>query len=71
MSRAFRCLLLLAVLLAGGAQVAAEAGAGPGEGSGSHGIAQDARRARDGATVVLAADPLDTSWGDGYIRPLH
>ncbi|MFD5409512.1 hypothetical protein [Streptomyces nojiriensis] len=56
MSRSLRCLLLLAVLLAGGAPVAAEAGAGPGE-------------SRGGAGVYLAADPLDTSWGDDYIRP--
>ncbi|MFD9477149.1 MULTISPECIES: hypothetical protein [Streptomyces] len=67
MSRALRCLLLLAVLLAGGVPVAAEAGAGPGEAAGSHGGAQGAR---GGATAYLAADLLDTSWGDDYIRPL-
>ncbi|MFA7765852.1 hypothetical protein ACGFNX_23710 [Streptomyces sp. NPDC048723] len=61
MSRTLRCLLLLTVLLAGGF-LAAPSEAGPGAADGHRG-------ARGGATAVLAADLLDTSWGDDYIRP--
>ncbi|MGW8763423.1 hypothetical protein ACWGN5_13080 [Streptomyces sp. NPDC055815] len=50
MSVAVRCLLLLAVLLAGGATVATGDGAPE-------------------TTRTVAADPLDTSWGDEYVRP--
>lgn len=54
MSAAVRCLLVLTVLLAGAA--AATAGH-QGDGAGS-------------STVrPVAAEPLDTSWGDHYIRP--
>ncbi|MFE5709212.1 hypothetical protein ACFQ7J_00030 [Streptomyces sp. NPDC056501] len=51
MSVAVRCLLLLTVLLAGGATAAATADSGP------------------GTTRTVAGSPLDTSWGDEYIRP--
>ncbi|MBT2446556.1 hypothetical protein J7F03_05555 [Streptomyces sp. ISL-43] len=61
MSRTLSCLFLLTVLLAGGS-VAARSEAGPGAADGYLG-------ARDGATAVLAADILDTSWGDENIRP--
>ncbi|MFD8971330.1 MULTISPECIES: hypothetical protein [unclassified Streptomyces] len=50
MSVAVRCLLLLTVLLAGGA-TAATADSGP------------------GTTRTVAGSPLDTSWGDEYVRP--
>ncbi|MEV7277381.1 hypothetical protein [Streptomyces sp. NPDC093111] len=55
MSAAVRCLLVLTVLLTGAA--AATAGH---QGDG------------DGPLTVrtVAASPLDTSWGDDYIRPL-
>ncbi|MCX4696188.1 hypothetical protein [Streptomyces sp. NBC_01408] len=62
MSRTLRCLLLVAVLLAGGA-FAARTEAGPGAAAGHQ------RGAQGGATVVLAGDLLDTSWGDDHIRP--
>ncbi|MER5207508.1 hypothetical protein [Streptomyces sp. NPDC002825] len=52
MSVAVRCLLLLAVLLAGGVTVATEGGAPE-------------------TTRTVAADPLDTSWGDEYGRPVQ
>ncbi|MFB7514738.1 hypothetical protein [Streptomyces sp. NPDC056144] len=55
MSTPVRCLLALALLLAG-------AGVGAGA-AGSH---------DDGWPVpprTVAADPLDTSWGDHYVRP--
>ncbi|CAM5633090.1 hypothetical protein GCM10010222_34910 [Streptomyces tanashiensis] len=52
MSAAVRCLLLLTVLLAGGAAVATADGAPE-------------------TTRTVAADLLDTSWGDDYERPLQ
>ncbi|GEB55655.1 hypothetical protein [Streptomyces gardneri] len=52
MSVAVRCLLLLTVLLAGGATAAATADGGP------------------GATRTVAGSPLDTSWGDDYVKPV-
>ncbi|MFZ3473727.1 hypothetical protein ACODT3_07565 [Streptomyces sp. 4.24] len=61
MSRTLSCLLLLTVLLAGGSPAALrEAGPGAAEGHGG---------ARSGSEAVLAAELLDTSWGDDYIRP--
>ncbi|MFE2285341.1 hypothetical protein ACFXDJ_14340 [Streptomyces sp. NPDC059443] len=61
MSRTLTCLFLLTVLLVGGS-IAAGAEAGPGAADGHRG-------APGGATAVLAAGILDTSWGDDYIRP--
>ncbi|MEU7075140.1 hypothetical protein AB0B30_19385 [Streptomyces narbonensis] len=50
MSVAVRCLLLLTVLLAGGATATADTG--------------------PGTTRTVAGSPLDTSWGDDYVRPV-
>ncbi|MFD9483221.1 hypothetical protein [Streptomyces sp. NPDC059991] len=61
MPRAVRCLLVLTVLMVGGACVTAVNGGGPGTAAGVHG----------GATATVAADILDTSWGDDYVRPEH
>ncbi|MEU3745746.1 MULTISPECIES: hypothetical protein [Streptomyces] len=54
MSVAVRCLLLLTVLLAGGGVVAGAATADGGPGT----------------TRTVAGSPLDTSWGDDYVRPV-
>ncbi|MFD7031624.1 hypothetical protein ACFWAR_26730 [Streptomyces sp. NPDC059917] len=63
MPAASRCFLALTVLLACGAS-ALTVGDGLGPGGAGH---------RDGSAVVttLAAVPLDTSWGDGYVAPQH
>ncbi|MEU4350857.1 hypothetical protein [Streptomyces sp. NPDC023838] len=58
MPRAVRCLLVLTVLVVGGA-CATSAGGGPRTAVGVHG----------GTTATVAADILDTSWGDDYVRP--
>ncbi|MFI1170980.1 hypothetical protein [Streptomyces melanogenes] len=60
MPGAVRCLLVLTVLLVGGACVTTANG-GPGTAAG----------VRGGATATVAADILDTSWGDDYVRPQH
>ncbi|MFE4263598.1 hypothetical protein [Streptomyces sp. NPDC056883] len=63
MSRTLPRLLLLAALLAGG-PLAVQQEAGPGAADGHH-------RGTGGAgSAVLAAEPLDTSWGDDYVRPV-
>ncbi|GAA3367458.1 hypothetical protein GCM10020367_67030 [Streptomyces sannanensis] len=61
MPAAIRCLLLLTVLLAGGASVAAPDG-GPGTAAGQH-------RGGTGTPIPVAGSLLDTSWGDGYTPP--
>ncbi|GAA0597761.1 hypothetical protein GCM10010394_29170 [Streptomyces crystallinus] len=61
MPRAVRCLLVLTVLVVGGACVTS-AGGGPG-------AAAAGRGGGSTATRTVAADILDTSWGDDYIRP--
>ncbi|MET9701216.1 hypothetical protein ABZY31_30470 [Streptomyces sp. NPDC006529] len=61
MPAATRCFLALTVVLACGVSALAATG-----GSGPAGAAQG-----DAATTVLAAVPLDTSWGDDYVAPLH
>ncbi|MEU6975233.1 hypothetical protein [Streptomyces sp. NPDC046371] len=53
MSAAVRCLLVLTVLLTGAAATAGHQG----DGGGSP------------AVRTVAASPLDTSWGDDYVRP--
>lgn len=58
MPRAVRCLLVLTVLVVGGA-CATTAGGGPGTAPGTRGS----------TSVTVAADILDTSWGDDYVRP--
>lgn len=63
MSRTLPRLLLLAALLAGG-PLAVQQEAGPGAADGQHGGTGGA------ASAVLAAEPLDTSWGDDYVRPV-
>ncbi|OAR26806.1 hypothetical protein A8W25_00410 [Streptomyces sp. ERV7] len=60
MPRALRCLLVLTALVVGGACVTS-AGGGPGPAG-----------VRGGATATtrtVAAEILDTSWGDDYVRP--
>ncbi|MFI5979424.1 hypothetical protein ACIBEA_00965 [Streptomyces sp. NPDC051555] len=63
MPAASRCFLALTVLLACGAS-ALTVGDGLGPGAAGH-------RYGSAAVNTLAAEPLDTSWGDGYIAPQH